>query len=95
MSRQIVFNRTRMSVDYFIIAVTTFAGLAFHAWLFIRFRRWIERDLAYSIAGSDPDKRAWLLGRLSEAKAQKIKRRDLQAWLEREIQHYPTHRTQQ
>lgn len=84
-----------MSVDYFIIAVTTFAGLAFHAWLFIRFRRWIERDLAYSIAGSDPDKRAWLLNRLGEAKAQKIKRRDLQAWLEREIQHYPTRRTQQ
>lgn len=76
-------------MDYFIIAVTTFAGLAFHAWLFIRFRRWIERDLVLSIAGSDPDRRAWLLARLGEAKAQKIRRRDLQAWLEREIRRYP------
>lgn len=78
-----------MSVDYFIIAITTFAGLAFHAWLYIRFRRWIERDLALSIAGSDPQRRTWLLARLQEAKKQRIKRNELQTWLEREIEHYP------
>jgi len=27
-------------MDYFIIVVTTVAGLAFHAWLIIRIRRW-------------------------------------------------------
>ncbi|MCW3149074.1 hypothetical protein N8H22_10760 [Stutzerimonas stutzeri] len=76
-------------MDYFIIAITTVAGLAFHAWLFFRFRRWAERDLALSIAGSDPDKRAWLLARLGEAKARKIKRSELQAWLEHEALQYP------
>ena len=66
-------------MDYFIIAITTIAGLAFHAWLFVRFRRWADRDLALSIAGSDPDRRSWMLDRLADAKAQKVRRGDLQA----------------
>ncbi|MBU2331580.1 MAG: hypothetical protein KJ881_05695 [Gammaproteobacteria bacterium] len=76
-------------MDYFIIAITTIAGLAFHGWLIMRFRRWADRDLALSIAGSDPDKRSWMLQRLADAKSQKIKRRELQSWLEQQIQHYP------
>ena len=76
-------------MDYFIIAITTVAGLAFHAWLIIRFRRWADRDLALSIAGSDPDRRAWMLQRLADAKNQKVKRRDLQGWLEHPAQRYP------
>jgi hypothetical protein len=78
-------------MDYFIIAITTIAGLAFHAWLFFRFRRWADRDLALSIAGSDPDRRSWMLDRLADAKAQKVRRGDLQAWLERKALEYPGH----
>lgn len=78
-------------MDYFIIAITTIAGLAFHAWLFVRFRRWADRDLALSIAGSDPDRRSWMLARLADAKAQKVRRGDLQAWLERKALEYPGH----
>ncbi|MBD3737902.1 MAG: hypothetical protein IE938_15795 [Pseudomonas balearica] len=78
-------------MDYFIIAITTIAGLAFHAWLFVRFRRWADRDLALSIAGSDPDRRSWMLDRLADAKAQKVRRGELQAWLERKALEYPGH----
>ena len=35
-------------MDYFIITVVTLAGLIFHAWLFVRFRRWADRDLAFT-----------------------------------------------
>ncbi|WP_313522615.1 hypothetical protein [Stutzerimonas kunmingensis] len=76
-------------MDYFIIAVTTIAGLAFHGWLIVRFRRWADRDLALSIAGCDPDKRSWMLQRLADAKSQKIKQRELQSWLEQQVQLYP------
>lgn len=76
-------------MDYFIIAITTIAGLAFHGWLIMRFRLWADRDLALSIAGSDPDKRSWILQRLADAKSQKIKRRELQSWLEQQVKHYP------
>lgn len=48
-------------MDYFIITVITLAGLVFHAWLFVRFRRWADRDLAISLAGNDPKKREWAL----------------------------------
>lgn len=75
-------------MDYFIIAVTTLAGLVFHAWLFVRFRRWADRDLALSLAGNDPDRRAWILERLEAAKAAKVKRKDLEDWLARELENY-------
>lgn len=76
-------------MDYFIIVVTTLAGLIFHAWLIVRFRRWADRDLALSKAGTDPQKREWMLEQLAEAKAKKIKRRDLDGWLERAQENYP------
>ncbi|VXC86432.1 hypothetical protein [Pseudomonas sp. 9Ag] len=75
-------------MDYFIITIVTLAGLVFHAWLFIRFRRWADRDLALSLAGDDPQKQAWVLQRLSAAKDARVKRKDLQAWLESELALY-------
>lgn len=75
-------------MDYFIIAVTTLAGLVFHGWLFIRFRRWADRDLALALAGADPKRRAWALERLSEAKAKGVRRKDLEDWLKRELEGY-------
>lgn len=75
-------------MDYFIISVVTLAGLFFHVWLFVRFRRWADRDLALSLAGSDPEKREWTLQRLTAAKRAHVKRRDLQAWLEKELERY-------
>ncbi|WLG52107.1 hypothetical protein [Pseudomonas sp. FP1742] len=69
-------------MDYFIIVVTTVAGLYFHWWLYVRIRRWVDRDLALSLAGKDQQKRAFMLQQLANAQAQKIKRRDLPQWLE-------------
>ncbi len=37
-------------MDYFIIVVTTLAGLYFHGWLYLRIKRWVDRDLALSLA---------------------------------------------
>lgn len=75
-------------MDYFIIAVTTLAGLAFHGWLFVRFRRWADRDLALSLAGNDPQKRAWALERLAQAKAEGVRRKELESWLRRGLDGY-------
>ena len=46
------------------------------------------KDLALSLAGSDPARRTWILERLAAAKAAKVKRKDLQDWLERELESY-------
>lgn len=62
-------------MDYFIIFVTTVAGLYFHWWLYVRIKRWMDRDLALSLAGKDEGKRAFMLERLADAQAQNIKRR--------------------
>lgn len=75
-------------MDYFIIAITTIAGLYFHGWLYVRIRSWTDRDLALSFAGKDEQKREFMLQRLEAAKAQKIKRKELAAWLEREAAGY-------
>ncbi|VVO29431.1 hypothetical protein PS718_04861 [Pseudomonas fluorescens] len=69
-------------MDYFIIVVTTVAGLYFHGWLYLRIKRWMDRDLALSLAGKDEGKRAFMLDQLARAQALKIKRRDLPMWLE-------------
>ena len=62
-------------MDYFIIVVTTVAGLYFHWWLYVRIKRWMDRDLALSLAGKDQQKRAFMLQQLANAQTQKIKRR--------------------
>ena len=68
-------------MDYFIIFATTLAGLYFHWWLYVRIKRWMDRDLALSLAGKDEGKRAYMLEQLASARAQRIKRRDLPQWL--------------
>lgn len=75
-------------MDYFIIAVTTLAGLYFHGWLYVRIKRWMDRDLALSLAGDDEHKRVFMLQRLDSASAQKVKRKELAAWLERAAAEY-------
>lgn len=76
-------------MDYFIIVVTTVAGLYFHGWLYVRIRRWMDRDLALALAGKDEQKKAFMLERLASAQAQKIKRRALPQWLEAAAADYP------
>ncbi|WP_339437982.1 MULTISPECIES: hypothetical protein [unclassified Pseudomonas] len=73
-------------MDYFIIVVTTLAGLYFHGWLYLRIRRWIDRDLALSLAGNDLHKRAFMLRQLEQARALKIRRSDLPNWLKKAAQ---------
>jgi hypothetical protein len=75
-------------MDYFIIVVTTVAGLYFHGWLYLRIRRWIDRDLALSLAGNDLHKRAFMLQQLEKARTLKINRRDLPVWLKNAAQQY-------
>ncbi|WP_223532022.1 hypothetical protein [Pseudomonas sp. BF-R-30] len=76
-------------MDYFIIVVTTVAGLYFHWWLYVRIKRWMDRDLALALAGKDEQKKAFMLERLASAQAQKFKRRDLPKWLEAAAAGYP------
>ena len=69
-------------MDYFIIVVTTVAGLYFHGGLYVRIRRWMDRDLALALAGNDERKKAFMLQQLAIAQTQKIRRRELPQWLE-------------
>ncbi|MWV13105.1 hypothetical protein F3I62_13445 [Pseudomonas sp. R-28-1W-6] len=75
-------------MDYFIIFITTAAGLYFHWWLYVRIKRWVDRDLALSLAGDDAAKRAYMLERLDAAKAAGVKRGELPAWLQRAADEY-------
>ncbi|QBF28105.1 hypothetical protein EXN22_21365 [Pseudomonas tructae] len=75
-------------MDYFIVVITTVAGLYFHWWIYVRIKRWMDRDLALSLAGQDEGKKAFMLQRLDSAKTQKVKRSELAAWLEREAAGY-------
>jgi len=75
-------------MDYFIIVTTTLAGLYFHWWLYRRIKRWIDRDLALSLADGDSHKRVFMLQELQRARDQKVKRRDLQQWLQDAEQRY-------
>lgn len=75
-------------MDYFIIVVTTLAGLYFHGWLYLRIRRWIDRDLALSLAGNDLHKRTFMLQQLEKARSLKIKRSELPHWLKTAAQQY-------
>nr|WP_314569314.1 hypothetical protein [uncultured Pseudomonas sp.] len=75
-------------MDYFIIAVTTLAGLYFHGWLYLRIRRWVDRDLALSLAGNDLHKRAFMLQQLEQARTLKIRRSDLPHWLKKAAQQH-------
>ena len=76
-------------MGYFIIVVTTVAGLYFHWWLYVRIKRWMDRDLALSLAGNDEQKKQFMLQQLDRARQQRIKRRDLAQWLEAAAATYP------
>ena len=71
-----------------IVAVVSALAIALHVALFVLFRRWMDRDLALSLAGKDADKRAYMLTRLAEAKASKVPGKQLQAWLEQAAGEY-------
>lgn len=75
-------------MDYFIVVVTTVAGLYFHGWLYVRMRRWMDRDLALSLAGEDVRKREYMLRRLEQARVQKVRRKALAEWLAPEAAAY-------
>ena len=70
------------AIDLAIVAVVSALAIALHVALFVLFRRWMDRDLALSLAGKDEGKRAFMLDQLARAQALKIKRRDLPMWLE-------------
>lgn len=75
-------------MDYFIIVVTTAAGLYFHWWLFRRIRQWSDRDLALFLAEGDAGKRQYMLEQLARARSEGVRRRDLPNWLERAAAQY-------
>ena len=54
-------------MDYFIVAVATLSGLYFHWWLYVRIKRWINRDLALSMAAGDPQKQTYMLELINTA----------------------------
>ncbi|WP_225540696.1 hypothetical protein [Xanthomonas sp. XNM01] len=71
-----------MNVDLLIVAAVTVPALALHLVLYLLIRRWMDRDLALSLAGEDPARRAWMLEQLAAAGREGVRRRDLPAWLE-------------
>lgn len=75
-------------MDYLIIAIAVLSGLYFHWWLFARIRRWTDRDLALSLAGEDQAKRDFMLAKLAQFKRERIKRSELEAWLEAQASGY-------
>ncbi|WP_372017894.1 hypothetical protein [Pseudoxanthomonas sp. 10H] len=77
-----------MNLDYLVVGVASALAIALHVALFVLFRRWMDRDLALSFAGGDPRKRAWMLARLGRARRERVRRRDLPAWLERQAAGY-------
>lgn len=78
-------------MDYFIVAITTVAGLYFHGWLYVRIKRWMDRDLALSLAADSPAKREYMLQRLQEAQSTGIKRKALPAWLKQAAEQFNGH----
>jgi hypothetical protein len=76
-------------MDYLIIFIATASGLYFHWWLYVRIKRWADRDLALSMAGNDPQKRDFMLQQLARARTERIKRSELEDWLQRAATSYP------
>lgn len=81
-------------MDYFIVAIATLSGLYFHWWIYVRIKRWINRDLALSMAANDPDKQSYMLNKLDEAGKLKISKKDLPTWLQNAADQYSTAPTQ-
>lgn len=75
-------------MDYFIVAVAVLTGLYFHWWIYARIKRWVNRDLALSMAGDDLQKKAYMLDKLAQAASLKIKKAALQNWLQEAADQY-------
>ncbi|KQN95819.1 MULTISPECIES: hypothetical protein [Stenotrophomonas] len=75
-------------MDLAIVLMVSLLAIALHVVLYVMFRRWMDRDLALSLAGDDEDKRRYMLDCLRRAKAEGVGGRELQAWLEREAARY-------
>jgi len=75
-------------MDLAIVLVVSLLAIALHVVLYLVFRRWMDRDLALSLAGDDTDKQRYMLHCLRRAKGEGIRRRELPAWLEREAARY-------
>lgn len=75
-------------MDLAIVLVVSALAIALHVVLYLVFRRWMDRDLALSLAGDDEDKRRYMLDCLRRAKAEGVRKRELQAWLEHEAARY-------
>lgn len=71
-----------------IVLVVSLLAIALHVALYLLFRRWMDRDLALSLAGDDAGKRCYMLDCLQRARRDGVRRRDLPAWLEREAARY-------
>jgi hypothetical protein len=82
-------------MDYFIVAIATLAGLVFHGWLYLRIRRWMDRDLALSIAAGDPAMQRHMLDCLAQAKARGVRRGQLEDWLHQAARDYLQNHNQQ
>lgn len=75
--------------DIAIVALVSALAIALHVVLFVLIRRWMDRDLALSFAGDDANRRDYMRQCLQRARREKVKRRDLPAWLERAAADYP------
>lgn len=71
-----------------IITIVSVSGFYFHWWLYVRIKRWVNRDLALSLAGQDEGKRHFMLEKLAEAEHNKVPKKELQAWLENAANNY-------
>ena len=77
-----------MNMGYFIVSITTVVVIALHVGLYWKIRRWMDRDLALSLAGEDVSKQSHMLVKLEEARRTGVKRRDLPAWLQQAAVEY-------
>ncbi|WP_409476315.1 hypothetical protein [Stenotrophomonas sp. Y-13] len=75
-------------MDLAIVLVVSLLAIALHVALYLLFRRWMDRDLALSLAGDAAGKRCYMLDCLQRARREGVRRRDLPAWLEREAARY-------
>ena len=76
------------AADLAIVVLVSALAIALHVALFVLFRRWMDRDLALSLAGEDVSKQSHMLVKLEEARRTGVKRRDLPAWLQQAAAEY-------
>lgn len=76
-------------VSIVIIAVVSVSGFYFHWWLYVRIKRWVNRDYALSLAADCKQKQAYMLSKLQEAEQLKIPKKQLHDWLQQAASAYP------